>query len=110
MNQRQTFGRLGEDFAAKVLASEGYNIIERNYTCRDGEIDIVAEKGDELFFVEVKTRRNNVFGDPCEAVNRKKQMHLRKAASRYLAEKKCNHIYASFQVIEIGVRQITNAF
>ena len=110
MNERQKLGRLGEQFAEQLLCLEGYRILERNFRCKDGEIDLIADKEDELFFIEVKTRRNSAFGQPCEAVDLKKQMTLRKAARSYVTKKKCYYQYYSFQVIEVGVRQIENAF
>ena len=110
MNQKQKLGRLGETFAEQVLSLDGYRIIERNYRCKDGEIDLIAERDDELYFIEVKTRRSQLFGRPSESVNYKKQQHLRKAARNYLAESKNYHQYYSFQVIEICIEQIKQAF
>lgn len=110
MHSRQKLGCFGEDFAEQVLKLDHYRIVARNYRCKEGEIDIIAEKDDELFFIEVKTRRNQAFGTPAEAVDWKKQQHLRKAARQYLAETKNYHRFYSFQVMEIGVTQIKQAF
>ena len=111
MNEKQKFGHAGEDFAAQVLGLSGYEILARNYRCREGEIDIVARREGELFFIEVKTRRDAAFGQPCEAVDRKKQQRMRKAAAAFLAENRKNGCdFLSFQVIEIGFNQIENAF
>ena len=110
MNERQKLGRLGEKFAEQVLCLQGYRILERNYRCRDGEIDLIADKDEELFFIEVKTRRNSWFGQPCEAVDRRKQMNLRKAAQSYVAKNRCYYQYYSFQVVEVDFRLIENAF
>ena len=110
MNEKQNFGRAGEDFAATVLQISGYEIVCRNYRCRSGEIDIIARREKELFFIEVKSRRNTAFGLPCEAVTKKKQQHMRRVAASFLEEQKLRWDACSFQVIEIGFHQIENAF
>ena len=60
-------GSFGEDVAIRYLEMRGYRVIAKNFKCRLGEIDIIAEKRDEIIFVEVKTRTNNKFGMPSEA-------------------------------------------
>jgi len=77
-------GRLGEETAVRHLEAAGYLIIERNYRCRLGEIDIIARDGDTLCFVEVKARRTSAFGGGLEAVRPSKQKRLRRVASYYL--------------------------
>ena len=77
-------GGLGEDFAVYYLESCGYRIIERNFRCRLGEIDLIAQDGKTLVFVEVKTRRSRRYGSPHEAVTTAKQAKLRTVASFYL--------------------------
>ncbi len=110
MNETQKFGRAGESFAAEVLELEGYVILQRNYSCRAGEIDLIAERDGDLFFIEVKSRRDAAFGLPCEAVNKTKRQHMRKAAAFFLSENRCSWETYSFQVIEVGFNQIENAF
>lgn len=110
MNEKQKFGSVGEDFAAEVLTLSGYDILQRNYRCRYGEIDLIAERDRELFFIEVKSRRNLNFGEPREAVTVEKRQHMRRAAAKFLSEQKCRWESYSFQVIEIGFHQIENAF
>jgi putative endonuclease len=68
----KTFGKIGEDRAAKLLRNKGYKIIEQNYTTKLGEIDLIAIDVDTLVFVEVKTRWSKKFGNPEEAVNLRK--------------------------------------
>ena len=63
-------GSFGEDVAIRYLEMRGYRVIAKNFKCRLGEIDIIAEKRDEIIFVEVKTRTNNKFGMPSEAVGK----------------------------------------
>lgn len=69
---------------AEYLKTQGYEILEKNYRCRIGEIDLIAKEGETLVFVEVKYRRNDKMGDPKEAVNRKKQKKISMTASYYL--------------------------
>ena len=65
---RRIRGKVGEDLAANFLEQIGFKIIKRNYRFERGEIDLIAEEGDELVFVEVKARRSTTFGTPEEAV------------------------------------------
>jgi putative endonuclease len=81
---RQVLGRLGERLATHALEGRGYRIVERNFRCRSGEIDLVAEEGQELVFVEVKTRRGTSCGLPEEAVGARKARKLREVAGCYL--------------------------
>lgn len=73
----------GEAAVCRYLKSLGYQILERNYRCRLGEIDIIAMDGSTLCFVEVKTRTTLQYGMPCEAVNQIKQHHIRRTISYY---------------------------
>ncbi len=82
---RQSLGRLGERLAAARLEARGYHILERNFRCRRGEIDLVAEEGSDLVFVEVKTRRGTARGLPEEAVDARKTRKLQEVAFSYLA-------------------------
>ena len=66
-------GNIGEDYAVKILKKNKYKIVERNFTIRGGEIDIIAKNGDYVIFVEVKTRSNENYGGGLEAVNSVKQ-------------------------------------
>jgi len=81
-------GREGEDIAAACLRKEGYRIIERNYRCRYGEIDIIAMDADDIVFVEVKSRKSDNFGSPEEAVGITKQRKISRVAINYLTGKK----------------------
>lgn len=86
MVDRQALGRWGEDLAAQHLASEGYELLARNWRCRAGELDIVARGGDVLAFVEVKTRSGLAFGEPSEAVTAVKARRIHVLAFQWLAE------------------------
>jgi putative endonuclease len=85
---RQELGRLGETMACDFLKKQGYKIVNHNYRVRGGEIDIVAEDGDMIVFVEVKTRISRFFGYPEEAINKRKQHKLAMTAECYLAAHK----------------------
>ncbi len=67
------FGALGEEAAADLLRKSGYRIVARNHRCRSGEVDVIAEKGELLVFVEVRTRSTAAFGGPEETVDSRKQ-------------------------------------
>lgn len=83
MNRRKE-GAYYENLVAEYLKTQGYEILEKNYRCRIGEIDLIAKEGETLVFVEVKYRRDDKMGNPKEAVNRKKQKKISMAASYYL--------------------------
>jgi putative endonuclease len=79
-------GKEGEDKAVATLKREGYKIVERNYRNLFGEIDIIAEEGGYLVFVEVKKRNSSFFGGSLLAVDRKKQRHIIRSAMGYLKD------------------------
>ena len=82
-------GRIGEQAAAELLQMEGYEILERNYRCQAGEIDLIAARGSEVSFVEVKTRRNDHYGRPCEAVGAQKIYHIRRPRCIIYRSRRC---------------------
>jgi putative endonuclease len=82
MKRRET-GILGEKLAKDYLKKRGYRIRESNYRCPEGEVDIIAEHGDYLVFVEVKTRRSLEFGSPEESITAEKRQRLRAVAAHY---------------------------
>lgn len=86
MKNRKLLGSNGEDIAENFLKAHGCTILNRNYRCKFGEIDIIAKEGKTIVFIEVKTRRSNRFGVPEEAVDYRKQKRLRLLASTYLAK------------------------
>jgi len=83
---KDTVGRYGEDVAARHLSEHGLVVLQRNWRCELGEIDIVARDGDCLVVCEVKTRRSQAFGSPLEAVTPRKLARLRRLAARWLQE------------------------
>ncbi len=76
MAAKDDLGRAGEERAAQHLIGSGYAVIDRNWRCSQGEIDIVAAVGDQLAMIEVKTRRTAAFGHPFEAVDQRKRRRL----------------------------------
>ena len=86
MKVKDELGRFGEDVAAQHLEQAGLVLVERNWRCREGEIDIVALDGTVLVFCEVKTRSGLGFGSPAEAVTPAKQRRLPVLAARWLAD------------------------
>lgn len=85
---RKEFGALAEGSASKLLISKGFKILERNFRCKLGELDIIAEKDGALFFVEVKAKKGIGFGSPLEAVTFKKQRQIVKVAKYYIMQGK----------------------
>jgi putative endonuclease len=83
---RQALGRWGEDLAAQHLESAGYEVLARNWRCREGELDIVARLDNALVFVEVKARSGIGYGEPAEAVSRAKAHRIHILAARWLTE------------------------
>lgn len=81
---RRDLGEWGEETAARYLGDKGYRILDRNWHAEHGELDLVAQQGETLVFVEVKARRGHSFGWPEEAVTATKQRKLRKTAWAYL--------------------------
>ncbi|HSG17300.1 MAG TPA: YraN family protein [Anaerolineae bacterium] len=79
-------GAWGESVAAEHLAAKGYVIVERNWRCQRGEVDIIARSGAQLVFVEVKTRRGRAMGSPEEGLTRQKGQKLIELATIYVAE------------------------
>ncbi len=86
-NKKAEVGRLGEQAAARYLKKKGYRILERNFSGRFGEVDIIARKGDALVFVEVKTRSRSEYAAPKEAVDARKAGRIIKASQEYMQRK-----------------------
>ena len=98
---RQLLGRRGEAAAERVLEAAGLRILDRRYRRRAGEIDIVAEQGAVLVFVEVKTRRGLSFGGPAAAVTRQKQRRMARVALGYMQCRGWLDRPARFDVVEV---------
>jgi len=101
MRYRKNVGDSGEDFAARILEESGYQIIERNYSTRYGEIDIIAFRDGVLHFIEVKTRTGMEYGFPSEAITEVKRTRIRRTAESYISRRKTFWRSISFDVFEV---------
>ena len=97
----QKLGPLGEKVGAKYLKRLGYRILQRNYRCSIGEIDLIAADGDTLVFVEVKTRSNSTAADPEAAVNFYKRRKITGVAKTFIAQMRAENLPARFDVLSI---------
>ena len=110
---RRALGISGEDAAAAWYAANGYEVVARNWTCRDGELDLVVRRHRVIVFCEVKTRSTNLFGSPAEAVNHVKRQKLRVLAAKWLDESPVRPREIRFDVVSIvgeAVQVIEGAF
>ncbi len=108
MGNNKILGAFGEDLACKHIAELGYRVLERNFSCRAGEIDIIAVQGDTVAFIEVKTRSSEKYGLPSEAVSRSKQQKIVKTALYYLQHNRLLDYMCRFDVIEIIIDEEDN--
>ncbi|MEO6318936.1 MAG: YraN family protein [Acidimicrobiales bacterium] len=100
-DRRRAFGAAGEERAAAWYREHGYEILDRNWRCKEGELDLVVRSRRELVFVEVKTRRTDRFGIPAEAITPAKQRRLRVLAGQYLAATEARAGSLRFDVVSI---------
>jgi putative endonuclease len=98
---RLSLGERGEAVACGFLEEQGYKILEKNFKCKLGEIDVVARRRGRLAFIEIKTRTSAKFGTPQEAVDLRKQEKIFKVAQWYLKEKKLSKSPVAFDVVSI---------
>ncbi len=115
--ERLSLGKKGEELAVIQLKALKYKVLQRNFKCPLGEIDIIARDKNTLVFVEVKTRATKDFGGPAAAVNERKQRQLSKVALTYLNQKRLTNVPARFDVVAIEfippspqIEVIRNAF
>ena len=101
MRAKDGLGRYGEDVAARHLVEQGIIVLDRNWRCELGEIDIVGRDGDVLVVCEVKTRSGTSFGTPLEAVTRTKAARLRRLAARWLADHRGRPAQVRFDVVGV---------
>lgn len=96
-------GRLGEDVAVEHLTRHGYRIIERNFRCKVGEIDIIAEHDGEVAFIEVRSRQSASTFDPAYSVNSRKRQKIVRAAQVYLSRRHRTMPAARFDVVLVNI-------
>jgi putative endonuclease len=82
--QRKATGALGEKYARDFLKKRGYRLLETNYRCPHGEIDIIARHKDSVVFIEVRTKTSHAFGSPEESISFTKRNHMRASAFHYV--------------------------
>lgn len=105
MDARIDLGRMGEDAAERLYRAGGFRILDRNYRCKGGEIDLVVRRGPLIVFCEVKARRNDRWGEPSEAVGYAKQARLRRLAAMWLSERRPGSVEIRFDVVSVIVRR-----
>lgn len=113
MQNNRSVGTTYEKVAGEYLQSLGYEILEYNYRCRQGEVDIVARQGEYLVFVEVKYRRTDHMGQPLEAITFTKQKKICRCARQYLYQHRMTDVSVRFDVVSIlgnEICVIPNAF
>ena len=109
-------GKVGEALALKHLTQQNYQLLEKNFRWKHEEIDLIMAVGDELVFVEVKTRSSTIVQSPFQAVSRAKQRHLIRAANAYIQQNNCD-LEARFDVVAVvlsgaitQIEHVPNAF
>lgn len=101
MAAKDDLGRRGEDVAVEFLEQRGVVVLERNWRCRDGELDVVGVQDECLVVCEVKTRSCPRFGEPAEAVTPRKVMRVRRAAQAWLATRGVGWAQVRFDVVSV---------
>lgn len=101
MYKKHIVGKIGEDIASKYLMDNNYEIIERNFNCKQGEIDIIARDENEIVFIEVKTRTSKAYGNPIDAVTYYKQKHILKSVEYYLFLRKLENVFVRIDIVEV---------
>lgn len=110
---RQALGASGEDLAAAWYRKNGFVVIDRNWRCRDGEIDVVASQAGLVVFAEVKTRSSVAFGHPFEVVTSRQRVRVRRAAAAWIATQRTRPQRVRFDVVAVMagvVDVVTDAF
>jgi putative endonuclease len=101
MYVRHVLGKKGEDIAVEYILKNKYELIERNFNCRQGEIDIIAKDKNEIVFIEVKTRTNKKYGKPIDAVTPLKIKHILNSIKYYVFINKLENTFIRIDVIEV---------
>ena len=104
MSARAELGRIGEDAAEALYRRLGFEVVARNHKTPHGEIDLIARRGRQLVFCEVKARRSDRCGLPAEAVDHEKQGRLRSLAAEWLASARPGAVDVRFDVVSVIVR------
>ena len=119
MDTRKDTGKKGEEVALSFLRKKGYKILDRNFRCGFGELDIVAEKNNQIIFIEVRSCRSLNFGSPQESLNYFKKKRLTRLALFYLTSHNLKNVFCRFDVVAVvfeegskisSINLIKNAF
>lgn len=105
MYKRHVLGREGENVAVEYLRKEGYKILERNFSCRQGEIDAIVLDEQYIVFIEIKSRTSIEYGLPSEAVTKRKLEHMIKTIKYYLHIRNLENENIRIDVIEVYVKE-----
>ena len=97
-------GRIGENIIADYITKLGYKVVERNFACNQGEIDIIAKDKEELVFIEVKTRTDISYGEASEAVTDTKKRHLINSIKYYIYKQKLKNQPIRIDVAEVYIK------
>ena len=98
-------GRIGENIIADYITKLGYKVVERNFECNQGEIDIVAKDKEELVFIEVKTRTDISYGEASEAVTNTKKRHLINSIKYYIYKRNLENEFIRIDVAEVYINK-----
>ena len=98
-------GRIGENIIADYITKLGYKVVERNFACNQGEIDIIAKDKEELVFIEVKTRTDISYGEASEAVTNTKKRHLINSIKYYIYKQKLENQHIRIDVAEVYINK-----
>ena len=109
-DEHHLLGKQGEAKAKELLVAEGYTVLETNYTCFLGEIDIIAREKNSVCFIEVKTRGSSDFGFPAEAIDKKKQKKLINVARFYLNQQRNPFNEYRFDIVEVFYNKQNESF
>lgn len=105
MYKRHILGKQGEEIAIDYLNKKGYKILEKNFLCKQGEIDVIALEDNYIVFIEIKSRTNTEFGLPSESVTKKKIKKILKAAGYYLHIRNLENLDVRIDAIEVYIKQ-----
>lgn len=103
---RQRLGQRGEALAAEKMLAGGYLIVDRNYRCQAGELDLVTRQGELWVFVEVRTRRGRRYGTPEDSITPRKRAHLIAAAQTYLQDHDLNNVNWRIDLVAVELSEI----
>lgn len=105
----KAIGNYGENLAEEYIKAMGYIVLNRNFRCKIGEIDLIAKDGDFIVFIEVKSRYGNLYGSPCESITYYKKVKIFNTAQVYILKNKLNKYKFRFDVIEVFLNKENNS-